>query len=88
MVKPVVVRGSIVNLGFFLQAKADLLQHSISPAIASWWTSYPEVTWITSFFAMFGLVIALLKDVPDVQGDTKHNIPSFSVQLGVAKMFR
>ena len=48
---------------------------------------YPEAIIITSFYALFGVVIALMKDVPDIKGDVQYKIPSFSVQLGAKKMF-
>lgn len=38
-----------------------------------------------SFFAVFGLVIALMKDVPDVLGDRANHIRSLSVRLGPAR---
>jgi len=49
---------------------------------------YPESIILTSFFAIFGLVIAIMKDVPDIRGDLIYQIPSFSVKLGAKKMFR
>lgn len=49
---------------------------------------YPESIILNSFFAIFGLVIAIMKDVPDIRGDLIYKIPSFSVKLGAKKMFR
>lgn len=49
---------------------------------------YPESIILNSFFAIFGLVIAIMKDVPDIRGDLIYEIPSFSVKLGAKKMFR
>ncbi len=46
------VMGEIVNTKFSLGNMAQ--------AIAA----YPESVWVTSFFAVFGLVIAIMKDVP------------------------
>ena len=92
-----VVRGSIVNLGFFLQAKMSVLgEQFIKPtslAAAGAFCSqvarvHPEALALTGFFAVFGLVIALMKDVPDIRGDVIYKIPSFSVKLGAVKMFR
>lgn len=81
-----VVRGSLVNIGFFLSAKSQILGQSLS--LQSVLRASPECGVITAFFAIFGVVIALMKDVPDIAGDIKHKIPSFSVQLGPEKMFR
>mmetsp|Transcript_27392 Transcript_27392/g.60655 ORF Transcript_27392/g.60655 Transcript_27392/m.60655 type:complete len:390 (-) Transcript_27392:586-1755(-) len=89
-----VVRGSLVNLGFFLQAKDALLGETLPPlagglsSLLALANLYPDAAAITSFFAVFGLVIALMKDVPDIRGDVVYAIPSFSVTLGAARMFR
>jgi len=90
-----VVRGSLVNLGFFLQAKMHVINSAgKSLNVFSWSAlkellqSYPESVFVTAFFAVFGLVIAIMKDVPDVKGDTQYAIPSFSVTVGAKKMFR
>ena len=42
----------------------------------------------TIYFAIFGIVIAIMKDVPDVTGDEKYGIRNFSVLLGENKMFK
>lgn len=38
---------------------------------------------ITSFVTVFATVIAITKDLPDVEGDLKYNIKTFATQLGV-----
>lgn len=82
-----VVRGTLVNLGFLLQAKADVLGQ-VFPSFLRALVAYPDGLLITAFFAIFGIVIALMKDVPDIRGDTVSNIRTFSVKLGAGKMFR
>ena len=82
-----VIRGSVVNIGFYLQAKQQVLQHSI-PSLMAGLKMYPECGLATIFFAVFGIVIAVMKDVPDVKGDTLHGIPTFSVKLGTRNVFR
>ena len=82
-----IVRGTLVNMGFFLQAKVQVLGESI-PSVMSACRMFPESVLLTVYFAIFGVVIALMKDVPDVKGDKMNNISSFSVKLGAAKMFR
>lgn len=81
-----VVRGSLINLGFFFQAKRAVLGQTF-PSFAAAFRSCPESVALTLFYAIFGLVIALMKDVPDVQGDKKFNIMSFSVKVGPERMF-
>jgi len=144
-----VVRGSLVNMGFFLEAKIALQQMitmnlnnnfnfnnsitfilnmisgllksssttTLATTVASSTTTttaaakitpnllysssydiyrsfklliqqYPESIILNSFFAIFGLIIAIMKDVPDIRGDLIYKIPSFSVKLGAKKMFR
>ncbi|MFQ3613956.1 MAG: homogentisate phytyltransferase [Cyanobacteriota bacterium] len=67
------VRGVIVNLGLYshfqqlLQAKVEL--------------SAPIVL-LTGFMSIFGLVIALYKDIPDMEGDRKFAIATFSLRFG------
>ena len=81
------VRGSLVNFGFFFQAKMQIMGTpllSLSSAIRA----FPEILLVSVFFALFGVVIAVMKDAPDVEGDLIYKIPSFSVQLGAGKMFR
>lgn len=82
-----IVRGSIVNLGFYFQAKCKLIGSDYFYSFFNACKAYPEAILLTTFFAIFGLVIAIMKDVPDIKGDQLFNIPSFSVQLGSKKMF-
>ena len=35
--------------------------------------------------SIFALVIALAKDLPDVEGDTKYNVETFAAKFGVRK---
>ena len=88
-----VVRGSLVNMGFLLQARSALAptvalvgplnKASFADAV----NAFPACRPITLFFAIFGVVIALMKDVPDVKGDQANNISSFSVKRGASAMF-
>lgn len=74
------VRGLIVNAGFFLHASgASGGGRPLLPAFAS---LPPLVLFACAFFLAFGLVIALLKDVPDVDGDRVFGIRTFSVRVG------
>ena len=49
---------------------------------------FPECLLSTLFFAIFAIVIAIMKDVPDIEGDTLYKISTFSVRIGGAKVFR
>lgn len=79
-----VVRGSLVNLGFIMQAKAAVYNSAVSLQEFL----RPESVAVTIFFAIFGMIIALMKDVPDIEGDKAFKITSFSVRNGAGKMFR
>ena len=47
----------------------------------------PKCTLSSIFFGVFGLVIALMKDVPDAHGDRIFNIRSFTVRMGQKRVF-
>jgi len=84
----VAVRGTIINAGFY--------SHAVSTAFGN----VPQVSGVLScllndwkcafsslFFGIFGIVIALMKDVPDSDGDRIFNIRSFTVRLGQKRVF-
>jgi homogentisate phytyltransferase/homogentisate geranylgeranyltransferase len=89
----VAVRGAVINAGFFAHAKAA---GAIAGATATA-TSATSVLgclmndprcWLSSlYFAVFGIVIALMKDVPDVKGDALSNVRTFSVRWGPQSVF-
>ena len=81
-----VVRGSLINLGFLWQAKKTL--YNVDGGPLKLLSSFPESALVTLFFAIFGLVIAIMKDVPDINGDKKFNIRTFSVRRGAPRMFK
>ncbi|EKX49196.1 hypothetical protein GUITHDRAFT_52966, partial [Guillardia theta CCMP2712] len=68
----IVVRGTLVNLSFYAHTAAILGTEML-----------PARSWIaSSFFALFGCVIALMKDVPDVSGDREFQVKTLSVRFG------
>jgi len=75
----IVVRGLVINLGFYCYTQqvfcgVDGLCIDFRSGIAS------------CFFAVFGLVIALLKDVPDILGDRLNGVRSLAVRVGPAQV--
>ena len=83
------VRGALVNWGFFWHGSAAAA--SFAPQLVAApllqlqrWRCFAPV----AFFTLFGTVIALVKDVPDVRGDEINGIRSFSVRLGQARVLR
>jgi homogentisate phytyltransferase/homogentisate geranylgeranyltransferase len=63
-----VVRTLVVNLGVWLH---------FSPGGVA-----PVVWALTAFTLPYSVAIAILKDVPDVEGDRRYGIATFSVRLG------
>ncbi|MEL6224275.1 MAG: homogentisate phytyltransferase [Cyanobacteria bacterium J06627_8] len=73
------VRGVIVNIGLFLHFRDGLNQ----PTIVT-----PEVWTLTAFILVFTFAIAIFKDIPDLEGDRRYNITTFTVKLGIHTVFK
>ena len=86
----VAVRGTIINAGFFAHAKAAAYGRAGTAAagVINCLRSDPRCLLSSVFFGVFGIVIALMKDVPDVAGDELSNIRSFSVRVGQDRVFK
>jgi homogentisate phytyltransferase / homogentisate geranylgeranyltransferase len=66
------VRSVVVNLGVY----------------AHFGTSIPAPVWaLTLFVVPFAFAIAILKDVPDIEGDRRFRVMTFSVRLGARRVF-
>jgi len=72
------VRGVIVNLGLFLHFNWALGFSSQVP---------PEVWALSLFILGFTFAIAILKDIPDMEGDRRFNITTFTIRLGPQAVF-
>ncbi|ELS03485.1 4-hydroxybenzoate polyprenyltransferase-like prenyltransferase [Xenococcus sp. PCC 7305] len=72
------VRGIVVNLGLFLHFSQKFLGQEI--ITANVWT-------LTLFILLFTIAIAIFKDVPDLEGDKKYNISTFTLILGKSTVF-
>ncbi|KAJ6839585.1 putative homogentisate phytyltransferase 2, chloroplastic [Iris pallida] len=68
------VRGFLLNFGVYYATRAAL-------GLTFTW-SLP-VAFITAFVTVFALVIAITKDLPDVEGDRKFQISTLATKLGV-----
>jgi homogentisate phytyltransferase/homogentisate geranylgeranyltransferase len=75
------VRGGLINWGFVAHA-ATLLVAAGGAATGMGAVGLATLRSFApvAFFTVFGTVIALIKDVPDVKGDAKFGIRSFSVR--------
>nr|ALR81009.1 homogentisate phytyltransferase [Clitoria ternatea] len=73
------VRAVIVQLAFFLHMQTHVYKR---PAVFS-----RPLIFATAFMSFFSVVIALFKDIPDIEGDKIFGIQSFSVRLGQKRVF-
>ena len=74
------VRSAIVNLG--------VAAHFTS-ALGDGGATIPPGVWaLTAFVLPFSLAIAILKDVPDAEGDRAHRIATFTVRHGGRAVLR
>lgn len=79
------VRGGIVNLGLYLHYQQRFLS-------AAWndlsLLTIPAAVWVlTAFVVVFSIAIAIFKDIPDIEGDRRFNIQTFTVQMGQVAVF-
>ena len=73
------VRGAVVNLGLFLHYREPL---GLPLGI-------PGKMWaLAAFVVVFSIVIAIFKDIPDLEGDRRYNITTFTVRLGQARVYQ
>ncbi|XP_041027594.1 homogentisate solanesyltransferase, chloroplastic isoform X1 [Juglans microcarpa x Juglans regia] len=68
------VRGFLLNFSVYYATRAAL-------GLPFEWSS--PVAFITAFVTLFALVIAITKDLPDVEGDRKFQISTLATKLGV-----
>ncbi|XVF34176.1 hypothetical protein REPUB_Repub18cG0036000 [Reevesia pubescens] len=73
------VRAVIVQLAFYLHIQTHVFSR---PAILS-----KPVIFATAFMSFFSVVIALFKDIPDIEGDKIFGIRSYTVRLGQERVF-
>jgi homogentisate phytyltransferase/homogentisate geranylgeranyltransferase len=70
-------RAIVGNIGVYL---------TYSYALSGEATLPPFVLAFVAFMFLFVIVIALMKDVPDIEGDRRHQISTFVVRLGATKI--
>ena len=72
------VRSVVVNLGVYGHFAA---------AFGSGALDIPAPIWaLTLFVVPFSFAIAILKDVPDIEGDRRYRVMTFSVRLGAGRV--
>jgi len=70
------VRGLLLNVG---------RHHAASTALGLAISWPAQVCFIAAFMTVFATVIAVAKDLPDVEGDIKYGVKTLASSLGVAK---
>ncbi|BBN02331.1 homogentisate phytyltransferase / homogentisate geranylgeranyltransferase [Marchantia polymorpha subsp. ruderalis] len=73
------VRAVVVQLGFYFHMQSFVFGRA---AVMT-----KPLLFATAFMSFFSIVIALAKDMPDVEGDKIYGIRSFSVRVGHRKVF-
>ncbi|MEW5314444.1 MAG: hypothetical protein WDW38_005944 [Sanguina aurantia] len=68
------VRGFLLNFGVYYATRAAL-------TLPFQWS--PAISFITCFVTIFAIVIAITKDLPDIEGDKANGIETFATSLGV-----
>jgi len=68
------VRGFLLNFGIY---------YAVKDAVGSAFSWSPKVSFIARFMTMFATVIAVTKDLPDIEGDRAYNIDTFATKVGV-----
>mmetsp|Transcript_8267 Transcript_8267/g.26014 ORF Transcript_8267/g.26014 Transcript_8267/m.26014 type:complete len:266 (+) Transcript_8267:3-800(+) len=71
------VRGFLLNFGVYYAARAML-------KVPFSWSS--PTAFMTCFGVVFALVIAVTKDLPDVQGDIEGKVDTFATRFGVERV--
>jgi homogentisate solanesyltransferase len=71
------VRGFLLNFGVYHATRSAL-------GLPFRWSS--PIAFITAFVTIFATVIALAKDLPDVQGDAEYGISTLATKLGVKRL--
>lgn len=72
------VRGLVINLGLYLHFNFTLNRND----------SVTSPIWLLSIFILvFTYVIAIFKDMPDVEGDRQFNITTLTINLGQVAVF-
>ncbi|KAG8463391.1 hypothetical protein KFE25_004902 [Diacronema lutheri] len=81
------VRGALVNWGFFAHAASVVYGLGAPSSSAAAAAAAFRCGCATAFFLLFGVVIALLKDIPDVAGDRAVGTATYSLRFGRARVF-
>jgi len=71
------VRGFLLNFGVY---------YAVKDAVGASFAWSPKVSFIARFMTLFATVIAVTKDLPDIEGDKAFQIETFATKVGVGKI--
>ncbi|KAL3917864.1 MAG: hypothetical protein SGILL_004510 [Bacillariaceae sp.] len=71
------VRGFLLNFGVY---------YAVKDAVGAPFSWSPKVSFIARFMTMFATVIAVTKDLPDIEGDKAYQIDTFATRVGVKRI--
>eukprot|EP00741_Cyanophora_paradoxa_P022510 tig00021464_g21736.t1 len=71
------VRGFLLNFGVY---------YATTEALGVPFSWNPAVVFLTFFMSLFALVIAITKDLPDIEGDRMFSVKTFASKLGAKTM--
>lgn len=72
-----IVRGFLLNFGIY---------YAVTHAIGNTFTWSPKVAFIARFMTVFASIIAITKDLPDIEGDKAFDIETFATKVGVPRI--
>ena len=72
------VRGLLLNFGIYYAVKDTFARNSFT------WS--PHVSFIARFMTIFATIIAITKDLPDLEGDKANQIETFVTKFGIANI--
>jgi homogentisate phytyltransferase/homogentisate geranylgeranyltransferase len=80
------VRGLLINVGFYAHALVSSFG-GLGGTLLSLPLRDVRCGMAALFFVVFGVIIALMKDVPDLKGDKVSGIRTFTVRMGPTAIF-
>ncbi|CAJ1930398.1 unnamed protein product [Cylindrotheca closterium] len=71
------VRGFLLNFGVY---------YAVKDAVGASFAWSPKVSFVARFMTAYATVIAVTKDLPDIEGDKANQIETFATQIGVKRV--
>merc|ERR1712032_728235 len=71
------VRGFLLNFGVY---------YAVKDAVGASFAWSPKVSFIARFMTLYATVIAVTKDLPDIEGDKAYQIDTLATRLGVKRI--